>query len=115
MKIVAIGVALLATAGARRPTPEEEKAFAEGLRRYEAGDARGAEQAWRDGYAIGRDPAFLVRIGEAEEKAGAPAEAVQSYERYLKESPDAADRPEIEARIRRLAPAAPAGASAAPR
>src|SRR6185295_3900717 len=29
--------------------------------------------------------------------------------------PDAADRPEIEARIRRLAPAAPAGASAAPR
>jgi len=111
--IVANGLWLLA-GGARQPTPAEEKAFAEGLRRYDAGDARGAAQAWQDGYAIGRDPAFLVRIGEAQEKAGAPAEAAASYERYLKESPDAADRPEIEARIRRLAPAAPPGATAPP-
>lgn len=86
------------------PTAEEQKAFAEGLRAYETGDARGAERAWKAGYALARDPAFLVRIGEAQEKAGAPKEAVQTYEQYLRESPDAADRADIEARVRRLAP-----------
>jgi hypothetical protein len=111
---------LLALAlGARPPSPEEQRAFTEGLRLYEAGDARGAERLWKEGYAIGRDPAFLVRIAEAQEKAGAVKEAVESYELYLRESRDAADRAEIEGRIRRLAPTrapapAPADAEEAP-
>ena len=57
-------------------------------------------------------PAFLVHIGEAEEKAGEPAEAVESYRRYLREAPDASDRADIEQRLARLAPAAPAPAPA---
>lgn len=100
----ALCVLTLAAAAGRAPSPEEQKAFAEGLRLYEAGDARGAERVWKAGYAAGGDAAFLVRIGEAEEKAGAPKEALQSYERYLRESPDAADRADIEGRVRRLAP-----------
>jgi hypothetical protein len=88
----------------RQPTPEEQRAFSEGLRLYDAGDARGAERAWKAGYAAGHDPAFLARMGEAEEKAGAPEEAVRSYEQYLRETPDAADRADIESRVRRLSP-----------
>lgn len=91
-------------AGARAPSAEEQRAFTEGLRAYQAGDARAAERAWKAGYSVARDPAFLVRIGEAEEKAGAPEEALKSYQQYLRESPDAADRADIEARVRRLAP-----------
>jgi hypothetical protein len=101
-------VVLTLAAAQRAPSPEEQKAFVEGLRLYEAGDARGAERAWKAGYAAGHDPAFLVRIGEAQEKAGAPKQAAESYEQYLRESPDAADRTEIEARIRRLGPTLPA-------
>src|SRR5215471_18037205 len=94
------------------PSPDEQRLFDEGLRAYEAGDARGAEKAWKAGYAVAHDPAFLVRIGEAEEKAGAPAEAAESYRRYLRAAPDAADRAEIEQRLARLAP--PSSAPATP-
>jgi hypothetical protein len=104
--MVIIGT-LAAPLAQRAPTLEEQKAFSEGLRLYEAGDACGAERAWRAGYAAAHDPAFLVRIGEAEEKADAPAEAVRSYQQYLRESPDATDRAEVEGRIRRLAPRSP--------
>jgi hypothetical protein len=97
---------LLSLAGAPHaaPSADEQRLFAEGLKAYDAGDARGAERAWKAGYALGHDPAFLVRVGEAEEKAGAPAEAVVSYRQYLHEAPDASDRADIEQRVARLAP-----------
>src|SRR5262245_59528022 len=97
----------------RPPSPEEQRLFDEGLHAYEAGDARGAETAWKAGYAAAHDPAFLVRIGEAEEKAGAPADAVETYRHYLREAPDAADRADIEQRLARLAPAGAAPATPA--
>jgi len=96
------------------PSAEEQRLYAEGLTAFGAGDARAAERAWQQGYGIAQDPAFLVRIGEAEEKAGAPAEAVETYRRYLREAPDASDRRDIEQRVARLAQVgAPAGAARA--
>jgi hypothetical protein len=41
-------------------------------------------------------------MGEAEEKAGQPAEAGESYRRYLRAAPDASDRADIEQRLARL-------------
>jgi hypothetical protein len=105
-----LAAALALAASSRAPSPDEQRLFDEGMRAFQAGDARGAEKSWRAGYAIGHDPAFLVHIGEAEEKAGAPAEALESYRLYLREAPDASDRADIEARLARLAPAAPAPA-----
>ena len=107
-------VALLAVGGSpqRTPTPDEVRLFDEGTHALAAGDARAAEKAWRAGYEIAHDPAFLVDLGEAEEKAGETAEAVESYRRYLREAPDASDRADIEQRLARLAPAAPAPAPA---
>jgi hypothetical protein len=101
----------LAASPARAPSAEEQRLYDEGVRALQAGDARGAEKAWKAGYAVARDPAFLVHIGEAQEKAGAPAEAVDSYRRYLREAPDAVDRADIEQRLARLAPPAPPAAS----
>jgi hypothetical protein len=107
--ILALLVNLTASARAA-PTAEEQRLFTDGNNALEAGDARGAEHAFRDGYAIAHDPAFLVRMAEAEEKAGAPGEAVATYRRYLREAPDASDAADIEQRVARLAPppAAPA-------
>ncbi len=104
--------ALFALSGSpeRAPTPDELRLFDEGTRALAAGDARAAEKAWRAGYEIAHDPAFLVHVGEAEEKSGETAEAVESYRRYLREAPDASDRADIEQRLARLAPAAPAAA-----
>jgi hypothetical protein len=107
-------VLTLAAAARPAPTAEEQRLFSEGLRAFDAGDARAAERAWSEGYRIAHDPAFLVRVGEAEEKAGATAEALETYRRYLREAPDAADRADIQQRIARLAPTrAPAGPSTA--
>src|SRR5580692_10414601 len=105
--------ALLALAGApaRVPTPDEQRLFDEGTRAFSSGDAAGAEKAWQAGYALGHDPAFLVRIGEAQEKAGAPAQAAASYRAYLQQAPDASDRADIEQRLARLAPATPPAAA----
>ena len=104
--------ALLALGGSpqRTPTPDELRLFDEGTHALAAGDARAAEKAWRAGYEIAHDPAFLVHLGEAEEKGGQTAEALDSYRRYLREAPDASDRADIEQRLARLAPAAPAPA-----
>jgi len=93
----------LAASPARAPSPDEQRLYDEGLQAFQAGDARAAEKAWKAGYAVARDPAFLVHIGEAQEKAGAPVEAADSYRRYLREAPDAADRADIEQRLARLA------------
>jgi hypothetical protein len=95
---------MLAAAARGAPTAEEQRLYNEGLAAWNAGDARAAERAWAEGYRIARDPAFLVRMGEAEEKAGASAEAFETYRRYLREAPDASDRADIEQRIARLAP-----------
>lgn len=100
---------LLGLAAARpAPTAEEQRLFAEGVSALAAGDAMAAAHAFRDGYGVARDPAFLPRMAEAQEKAGAPAEALETYRRYLREAPDASDRADIEQRIARLAPPPPA-------
>lgn len=109
---------LLAAAG-KPPSAEEQRLFDEGMKAMQAGDAHAADKAWRAGYAVAKDPAFLVRMGEAEEKAGQPAEAGESYRRYLRAVPDASDRAEIEQRLARLGqagapPAAPADAHEVP-
>jgi hypothetical protein len=104
----------LAASPARAPSADEQRLYDEGLHAFQAGDARAAEKAWKAGYAVAHDPAFLVHIGEAQEKAGAPAEAVDSYRRYLREAPDAADRADIEHRLARLAPTAAPAVTPAP-
>ena len=106
----------LAAVPGKPPSAEEARLFEEGMRAFQAGNPREADKAWRAGYALGKDPAFLVRMGEAEDKAGLPADAADSYRRYLRAAPDAADRAEIEQRLARLGPAgetAPATAPAA--
>jgi hypothetical protein len=92
----------VAAPGGRAPSVEEQARFTEGLRLLQAGDARGAERAFKAGYALAHDPAFLVQIGEAEERAGAPRDAADSYAQYLRQSPQASDRQDIEGRIQRL-------------
>jgi hypothetical protein len=110
--LICAAVLALAASPARAPSPDEQRLYDEGLRAFQAGDARAAEKAWKAGYAVGGDPAFLVHIGEAQEKAGAATEAADSYRRYLREAPDAADRADIEQRLARLAGTAPPTPSA---
>ena len=105
MSPAALVFSTLLLAAAKPPSAAEQRLFEEGMKAMQAGDAAAADKAWRAGYAIAKDPAFLVRMGEAEEKAGQPAEAGESYRRYLRAAPDASDRADIEQRLTRLGPA----------
>jgi hypothetical protein len=109
MTLPSLVALLLTLAAAPRgaPSADEQRLYADGLKAFGAGDAAAAERAWREGYAVGHDPAFLVHIGEAQEKAGAPAQAAESYRRYLREAPDASDRADIEQRVAKLSPGRP--------
>src|SRR3954468_15223336 len=85
--LVSLAVSLLVMAQpGKAPSQDEQRLFDEGMRAYQAGDGRAAEKAWKAGYQVHHDPAFLVRIGEAEEKAGAPLDAAESYRHYLREA-----------------------------
>ena len=106
MTALAFLATLLLAVPGKAPSAEEQRLFDEGMRAFQAGDAGAADRAWRAGYAVAKDPAFLVRMAEAEEKAGQIAEAGESYRRYLRAAPDAADRAEIEQRLAKLGPAA---------
>ena len=105
MHALLIAAALLLANPAKPPSPEEQRLYEEGARALATGDAPAAERAFKAGYALRRDPAFLVHLGEAQEKAGAAGQAAETYRRYLREAPDASDRADIEARLARLAPA----------
>lgn len=105
-----------ATVPRRAPSPAEEKAFASGQEALAAGHADAAEKAFTEGFAVAQDPAFLVKIAEAQEKRGATHAAATTYRRYLGLVPEAADADEIKARADKLEPPAsvPAEPSAMP-
>jgi tetratricopeptide (TPR) repeat protein len=56
----------------------------------------------RRAYALHEDPTLLFNLARALEGMGDLDEAIETYERYLAESPDAEDRGAIEARLRTL-------------
>ena len=101
-----------ATVPRRAPSPAEEKAFATGQAALAAGNAEAAEKAFTEGFAVAQDPAFLVKIAEAQEKRGATHAAAATYRRYLGLVPEAADAEEIKARADKLEPPAAAPAQA---
>ncbi|HEX4459642.1 MAG TPA: hypothetical protein VIA18_16800 [Polyangia bacterium] len=53
-------------------------------------------------YAISKDPVLLFNIGESYEKAGDGVKAIASYRQYLKDQPQAADKPDVQKRIRAI-------------
>src|SRR6185436_16389718 len=98
--------------------------FDRGASLYEAGRFREAEDEFLQAYELSRLPDLLFNLSRAAEKQGRAAQAQEYLERYLRERPQAPDRPQIEAdiaRLRRLsapppiAPVAPAPAPAGSR
>lgn len=95
----------LAPAAAQTDEENKQKArelYEEGTRQYEAGGFDLAIEAWKHAYELYPRPDFLYNIGQAyRRKADAP-QALEYYERYLAEKPNAANRVETEATIREL-------------
>jgi tetratricopeptide (TPR) repeat protein len=116
VKFVLMMAALLAAAGAvlappaRAQTAELREARDHFRRGKEAYAAERFDEAYREfeaGYRLSDRPLFLLNMGHARRRAGAPVEASDLFHRFLERQPDSPHRAEVEAILRELEP--PAG------
>jgi tetratricopeptide (TPR) repeat protein len=76
--------------------------FEESERLYEQGNYAESASLLRRAYELAPDPILLFNLGRALERLGDVDGAIDAYERYLRDAPDASDRPTVEARIAEL-------------
>lgn len=78
------------------------KWFAAGKAEYDAGQFDQALLHFQEAYAQSRRPELLYNVGLAAERLRYNTTALDAFERYLKELPDAANHGEVENRTRML-------------
>ncbi len=69
---------------------------------YEAGRFAEAAVYLEEAYRLDPNPILLYNLARARESEGSLSLALEAYQRYLREAPDAADRPAVEARVEAL-------------
>jgi len=97
--------ALLAVAAAPAQAQDAEKArqlFQQGSKYYDLGQFDKAIEAWQQGYDQKPDPGFLYNIAQAYRQKQDAAKAIFFYKGYLRNSPKAHNRAEVEQKITAL-------------
>jgi hypothetical protein len=101
-------VVLIALVVAGQPAARAEDAekarvlFSQGSKFYDVGQFDKAIEAWQQGYDQKPDPSFLFNIAQAYRQKEDPKQAIFFYKSYLRNSPKAANRAEVEQRIAAL-------------
>jgi hypothetical protein len=80
-------------------TQRAKELFQQGTTLFNVGDFDKAIEAWQQGYKERPDPGFLYNIGQAYRLKGDAAKAIFFYRGYLRNSPKAANRADVEAKI----------------
>jgi len=105
-------------AGPRAARAEDaEKArqlFSQGSKFYDVGQFDKAIEAWQQGYDQKPDPSFLFNIAQAYRQKDDPKQAIFFYKSYLRNSPKAANRADVEQRIAALQKQIDTGVKAPP-
>jgi len=105
-RLSCLTVLLLTVVGlcsARADTPNTARAhFEKGSTAYDLGQFREAAREYEIAYRLKSDPALLYNIGQAYRFAGDAAEALRAYKAYLRRSPEAPNRREVDAQIAKL-------------
>ena len=83
------------------PPPDAAKAqargfFEEGIRFFNVGEFQKALDAFKQGYLVKPDPAFLFNIGQCNRMMKNFEEAAHAYRAYLREAPTAPNRADVE-------------------
>ena len=96
---------VLGFAAAPAQAQDAEKArqlFQQGSKYYDLGQFDKAIEAWQQGYDQKPDPGFLYNIAQAHRQKQDPAKAIFFYKGYLRNSPKAHNRVEVEKKIAEL-------------
>lgn len=106
-RLTAAGVLLVALV--LRPAAVEaedaqraKEMFHQGSVYFDLGQYDRAIEVWQKGYEEKQDPGFLYNIAQAHRLSGNPAKAILFYKSFLRNSPKASNRAEIEERIATL-------------
>lgn len=93
----------------RAQAPEEARSdeearllFEAGARAFNDGRFEVALARFREAYDLSHEPALLYNIGQAADRVRMDREALEAFERYLVEMPDAENRREVEGRVAAL-------------
>jgi tetratricopeptide (TPR) repeat protein len=109
MAVIVLGVILPAPAGAQEAGEqaqdvkvEARRLYEEGKRQYNVGDFDRAIESWKRGYELHPSPDFLFNIGQAYRRKPNAEQALFFFRAYLREKPNASNRPEVEASVAEL-------------
>ena len=108
-----VAVSIAVCAPRRAPAQDAEKArqlFQQGSKYYDLGQFDKAIEAWQQGYDQKPDPGFLYNIAQAYRQKQDAAKAIFFYKGYLRNSPKAHNRAEVEQKIAALQKQLDAGA-----
>ncbi len=101
--VVCLTVPAVRLARAQDAAVEEmRKHFETGQSLFEKGEFQKAADEFMAAYAAKPFPAFLFNAGVCYERLQQYPKAIELFQRYLKESPDALDKKDVEARIKQL-------------
>lgn len=88
-----------APAAAPSTAPSEDEAhrvFLRAAAAYGNGEFEVAADLFEQAYALRPEPQLLYSLGSARERAGRVVGAIEAYEAFLREVPDAEERPDVE-------------------
>jgi hypothetical protein len=102
-QIAIVAVAAFAATPAQAQDAEKARQlFQQGSKYYDLGQFDKAIEAWQQGYDQKPDPGFLYNIAQAHRQKQDPAKAIFFYKGYLRNSPKAHNRAEVEKKIAEL-------------
>jgi hypothetical protein len=117
VSLVVAALVALAAWPAQAQAEDAEKArqlFQQGSKYYDVGQFDKAIEAWQQGYDQKPDPGFLYNIAQAYRQKQDAAKAIFFYKGYLRNSPKAHNRAEVEQKIAALQKQLDAAAAANP-
>src|SRR5262245_40948896 len=92
--------ALLVCAHAQAQTAKQH--YERGSTLYDVGQYREAAREYEEAYKLKSDPALLFNMGQAYRLGGDNVAALRAYKSYLRRSPEASNRRDVEAYIVKL-------------
>ena len=94
--IFCLGSVAHASEPSDRGASEARRLYESGMKHYNVGEYKEALQSFKDAYFAKPDAVFLFNMGQCFRQLNQPADAAREYRAYLRESPDAPNRAEVE-------------------
>jgi tetratricopeptide (TPR) repeat protein len=100
LRTLCLSILLLTATAQAAPTAEQKeaasRAYADGKRYYDVGDWADALAAFKRAYLAYEEPTFLFNMAQCHRQLGNKQEAIKIYRSYLRNSPDAENRSEVQ-------------------